>query len=201
LAVLVTSAQEMALGQNDGLWLLDLENPDRAPVQVATIDAFQAALPPWQDQPAVPRGLQWTADGQGLVVAALSSDLRLPLVLVSYLDVADGELMPLNEYSQVADREEFFALPGPGQRPLRYSVPWTVAVSPIANAALLVNDLGGMLTGYQLALPPDSETPPVAAQRESHGHEVWTRSSTAADGKLLVYGLLLETEPIEEREQ
>jgi hypothetical protein len=132
------------------------------------------------------------------VVAALSSDLRLPLVLVSYVNVADGSLTPVNDYSQVADREDFFALPGPGQRPLRYAVPWTAAVAPTANAVLLVNDLGGMLTGYQHALPPDSGTPPIVAQRESHGHEVWTRSSTAADGKMLVYGLLLETEPLEE---
>ncbi|HXF63165.1 MAG TPA: hypothetical protein VNK95_16180, partial [Caldilineaceae bacterium] len=196
LAVLATSAQEMALGQADGLWLLDLETPDAPPRQVAPVDAFQAGLPPWQDQPAVPRGLQWTADGQGLVVAALSNDLRLPLLLVSYVDAASGELTAINDYSDVATRADFFVLPGPGQKPRRYAIPWTAAVAPTANVALLLNDLGGVLTISQAALPGGE--PRIALQRASPGHEVWTRASAAANGAILVYGLLLETEALSE---
>ncbi|RIK36449.1 MAG: hypothetical protein DCC57_22485 [Chloroflexi bacterium] len=194
VAVALTSATEMAQAASDGVWLIDLVDPAAAPRQLVSAGALQAALPRWQDQPAVLRGLQWTPDGQGVVVAALSSDLRLPLLVVAYAEAASGDLTLLTDYSQVASRAAFFEIPGPGQRPLRYSVPWTVAVAPNAAAVLLVNDLGGIVTVSSVPLPPQAQTPQVVYQQTSPGFEVWTRASSAADGKVLVYGLLLETE-------
>jgi hypothetical protein len=192
VAVLVTSAQAMAQGEADGLWLLDLTG-DGEPVRVATAADFQAGLPAWQDQPAVPRGLQWTADGAGLVVVALSDDLRLPLTLVYYVDVAARTLATVAGFEDVGSRADFFTLPGEGQHPLRYSIPWTAAVAPTASAVLLVNDLGGVVTIASVPLPPDGVAPQLVLQVESPGYDVWTRASHALDGKILVDGLLLET--------
>lgn len=194
VAVALTSATEMAQAASDGVWLIDLVDPAAAPRRLVSAAALQAALPRWQDQPAVLRGLQWTPDGQGVVMAALSSDLRLPLLVVAYADAASGDLALLTDYRQVESRAAFFEIPGPGRRPLRYSVPWTVAVAPNAAAVLLVNDLGGIVTVSNMPLPPQAQTPQIVYQQTSPGFEVWTRASSAADGKVLVYGLLLETE-------
>src|SRR5690606_30230617 len=101
----------------------------------------------------------------------------------------------ITDYSGVAARADFFAVPGPGQRPLRYNVPWAVAVAPNAKAVLLVNDLGGIVTVSSSALPPATPTGRVVLQHTSPGFEVWTRASSAADGTVLVYGMLLETAP------
>jgi hypothetical protein len=196
VAVALISATEMAQAALDGVWLIDLLDPGAAPRQIVSAAALQTALPVWQDQPAVVRGLQWTPDGTGLVIAALSSDLRLPLLVVAHVDAASGDLTPITDYSQVASREAFFEIPGPGQRPLRYSVPWTVAVAPNAQAVLLVNDLGGIVTVSSVPLPPHAQRPQIVLQHTSPGFEVWTRASSASDGKVLVYGLLLETEAI-----
>src|SRR5690606_33930719 len=98
LAVAVTSAQEMAQGAADGVWLIDLADLGADPQQLVTAGALQAALPPWQTQPAVLRGVQWTPDGTGLVLAALSNDLRLPLLVVAYVDVASGEVTFITDY-------------------------------------------------------------------------------------------------------
>jgi hypothetical protein len=193
VAVALISATEMAQAASDGVWLIDLVDAETAPRQLVTAAALQAALPRWQDQPAVLRGLQWTPDGRGIVMAALSNDLRLPLLVAAYADVT-GDLTLLTDYSQIASRAAFFELPGPGQRPLRYSVPWTVAVAPNAHAVLFVNDLGGIVTVSSVPLPPQAQTPQVVYQQTSPGFEVWTRASSARDGKILVYGLLLETE-------
>jgi hypothetical protein len=192
LAVAMAPAQEMDLSESQALWLIDLVNDDVEPTQVATSLAWQTALPQWSNQPAVVRGLQWTADGEGIVVAALSSDLRLPLLLAYYVDVAAGEVEPLVDFSDSRDRDAFFRLDTAGHAP-RFDVPWTLALAPNANVLLMVTDMGGVVRILGAPLPPVDAAPQVLHERLSPGYEVWTRSSSGENGTVLVYGLLVES--------
>lgn len=197
LAVVTAPSQEMNLSPSNGLWLIDLADADAAPVQVATSLAWQAALPSWWAQPAVAHGLAWTADSAGIVVAALSNDLRLPLLTAYYVDptvdTAADTATPVVDFSDVPNRAAFFQ-PAPGSpQPRRYDVPWTVALLGNANVLLLVNDLGGIARISSVALPPTGMPPQVLTERLSQEYAVLTRSSRGEGGKVLVYGLLLTT--------
>jgi len=44
-------------------------------------------------------------------------------------------------------------------------------------------------------LPPTGAAPTVAAEHSSPGYEAWTRSSEANNGKVLVYGMLMDLAP------
>lgn len=193
LAVEIAPAQEMDVAQTHSLWLIDLADVEREPRSLATWLDWQVALPQWSNQPAVVRGLQWTADGKGLLVAALSSDLRLPLLLPYYVDVASGEITPVLDFSESVDRSAFFQVdPVSGSAP-RFAVPWTIGLTPNANVALLVTDLGGATSIWGAALPPGDDVPVLLAQYRSPGYEAWTRSSSSVDGKVLIYGLLMQS--------
>jgi hypothetical protein len=195
LAVSVAPAQEMDLSSGHALWLIDLVDVNSEPEQLATALSWQEALPQWSNQPAVARGLQWTADGKGIVVAALSSDLRLPLLLAYYVDAASGEVTPVVDFSDSRDREAFFRLdPTSGHAP-RFDVPWTLALAPNANLLLMVTDLAGGVRILGAPLPPTGSAPSVLREHRSPGYEVWTRSSSGANGAVLVYGLLLRSTP------
>jgi len=195
LAVSVAPAQEMDLSAQHALWLIDLANPEAEPVELATSLAWQTALPQWSSQPAVARGLQWTADGKGIVVAALSSDLRLPLLLVYYVDAATGEVTPITDFSDSVDRASFFRMDPSTFHAPRMDAPWSVALAPNANVVLLVTDLAGGMRVLALPLPPTGEKPMVVAEHLSPGFEAWTRSSSSTDGKMLLYGMLMQLTP------
>jgi hypothetical protein len=151
-------------------------------------------LPQWSNQPAVARGVQWTADGKGLVVAALSSDLRLPLLLAYYVDAESGVVTPIHDFSDSIDREAFFRLDPATGGARRFDVPWTVALLPDANVLVLVTDLAGVVRVWGAPLPPSAGAPTILHEHRSPGYEAWTRSS-AGGGKLLVYGLLMRVTP------
>jgi dipeptidyl aminopeptidase/acylaminoacyl peptidase len=193
LAVVMAAAGEMDVASSQGLWLMDLEDSSVAPRQLASGLHWQTALPHWSSQPAQPRGLQWTQDGRGLVVAALSNDLRLPLLLAYHVDVETGVVTPAVDFSEVEDRDAFFRPAASGAFPPRTYVPWTLALAPNANVLVMATDLGGVVTLYGATLPPSGEMPQPLAQLASPGYEVLTRSSAATNGTLLVYGLLLHT--------
>jgi hypothetical protein len=196
LAVVIVPTQEMDLSSGHALWLIDLLDPTVQPTQVANSLAWQAALPSWSSQPAVARGLQWTEDGEGLALAALSSDLRLPLLLAYYVDIASGDVTPVVDFSNSSDRDSFFRVdPTTGHAP-RFHVPWTVALAPNANVLFLVTDLAGAVQILGASLPPMGEAPVPLYEYRSPGYEAWTRSSNG-DSKTLVYGLVLESEPLE----
>jgi hypothetical protein len=200
LAVAVAPAQEMDLSSSHALWLVDLLDVDADPQQLATALEWQSALPQWSNQPAVVRGLQWSADGNGIVVAALSSDLRLPLLLAYYVDVAGGDVTPVVDFSQSRERDAFFRIdPTSGHSP-RLDVPWTVALAPNANVVLMVTDLGGAVRVLGAPLPPAQVAPTVLHEHRSPGYEAWTRSSAAwfdHGGKVLAYGMVMEVLPLE----
>jgi hypothetical protein len=185
----------MDLSAKHALWLIDLENPQAEPQQLATSLSWQSGLPQWSSQPAVGRGLQWTADGKGIVVAALSSDLRLPLLLPYYVDVASGKVTPIVDFSGSTDRDSFFRMDPTTMKAPRMEVPWTVAMAPNANVLLLITDLAGGMRVLAAPLPPNGNEPIEVGQHRSPGFEAWTRSSGSSDGKLLVYGMLLQLTP------
>jgi hypothetical protein len=194
VAVAIAPAQEMDVTADHALWLIDLTDKAAEPRQLATSLAWQAALPQWSSQPAVLRGLEWSADGKGIVVAALSSDLRLPLLLAYYVDVASGEVTPIVDFSDSRDRDEFFSLDPTTRHAPRLDVPWTVALVPDANVLLMVTDLAGGARILGAPLPPAGRAPMLLHLHRSPGYEVWTRSSGGND-TLLVYGMLLELAP------
>jgi hypothetical protein len=193
LAIVMAAAGEMDVATSQALWLIDLVDPTAAPQRLATALDWQTALPQWTSQPAQARGLQWTADGRGIVVAALSNDLRLPLLLAYYVDVADGAVTPVLNFGGETQRSAFFRPAPSGAPPLRSYVPWTLALAPNANVLVLVTDLGGVVTLYGVPLPPTGMLPQPLDQVVSPGYEVLTRSSGARDGTLLVYGLVVNT--------
>lgn len=193
LVVEIAPAQEMDVADSHALWLIDLANVEAEPRSLATSLDWQVALPQWSNQPAVVRGLQWTADGKGLLVAALSNDLRLPLLLPYYVDVASGEITPVLDFSESVDRAAFFRVDAASGSAPRFAVPWTIGLTPNANVALLVTDLGGATSIWGAALPPAADAPVLLAQYRSPGYEAWTRSSSGADGMVLIYGLLMQS--------
>lgn len=196
LAVAIAPAQEMDLSSSYALWLIDLADVDAEPRRVATALDWQSALPAWSNQPATVRGLQWTSDGIGIVVAALSSDLRLPLLVSYYVDVASGEVTPVVNFSDSRERSAFFR-PDPETNHLpRLDAPWTVALAPNANVLLMVTDLGGVVRVLGAPLPPTGDMPVTLHEHRSPGYEAWTRSS-GGGSKLLVYGLLMESVPLD----
>lgn len=194
LAVALAPAQEMDVASDPALWLIDLTDPEAAPTPLANSLAWQEALPQWSNQPAVVRGLQWSADGRGLIVAALSSDLRLPLLLAYYVDVASGEVTPVVDFSDSRNRDAFFRLDANSGRAPRFDVPWTLALAPDANVLLMVTDLGGSVQVLGAELPPSGDAPLLLHVHRSPGYEVWTRSSGGGD-VLLVYGMVLTLAP------
>jgi hypothetical protein len=44
-------------------------------------------------------------------------------------------------------------------------------------------------------LPPNGQEPMVVSGHISPGFEAWTRSSGSTDGKVLVYGMLMQLTP------
>jgi hypothetical protein len=194
IALSMAPAQEMDVSSSHALWLIDLVDIEAEPRQVATALAWQPGLPRWSNQPAVARGLQWTADGKGIVVAALSSDLRLPLLLAYYVDAGSGEATPVVDFSDSRDRDAFFRLDRATNHAARFDVPWTVALAPNANVLLLITDLGGVVRVLGAPLPPTGAAPVVLHEHRSPGYEAWTRSSAGGD-KLLVYGMVLVLAP------
>lgn len=195
LAVLISPAQEMDLSAKHALWLIDLENPQAEPQQLANSLSWQTGLPQWSTQPAIGRGVQWTEDGKGLVVAALSSDLRLPLLVPYYVDAASGKVTPVVDFSSSTDRDLFFRMDPKTLNMPRMDVPWTLAMAPNANVLLLVTDLAGGMRLLAAPLPPNGQQPMVVSGHRSPGFEAWTRSSGSTDGKVLVYGMLMRLTP------
>jgi hypothetical protein len=173
------------------LWLINLADAEAAPQQLMTADAFQAALPGWQEYPAYPVGLSWTADGQGVVTMAHSEATHSPFTLFYYVDVQSGSVTPVVDFSSLPDPEAYLE-PAPGSDiPFRYFSPWTASMSPQGNKLLMVSDLAGVAGLLTAPLPPDGTLPLVSATTEELVSSTASRSSHSLDRKVLVYGLLL----------
>jgi Tol biopolymer transport system component len=190
LAALLTTVDEFG-GAQTGLWLINLADAAAAPQELMPASAFNAALPAWQQFPAYPTGLAWTADGQGVLTIAQSEDPHYPFTLFYYIDVESGLITPVVDFSGLADPEAYFE-PAPGSDILfRYFSPWTGSMSPQGDKLLMVNDLGGVMSLLTAPLPPTGDLPVVSATTDQSTMSTASRSSRSLDGKVLMYGLLL----------
>jgi hypothetical protein len=174
----------------NGLWLVDLNDLNAAPQQLATAEDFQVALPVSQGLPAVPMGLSWTADSQGIVALAASNDTYSPMLLFYYVNIQDGSMTPVVDFSDVTDVEQLYNETSDAGIPLRYYSPWTGSLSPAGDKVLLFSDLGGVQGLMAAQLPPDGSYPPVVFHSESELSYPGARSSRASDGKVIMYGLM-----------
>jgi hypothetical protein len=174
----------------NGLWLVDLDDTSAEPQQLATAEDFQAALPVSQGLPAVPMGLSWTADGQGIVALAASNDTYSPMLLFYYVDIEDGSMTPVVDFSDVTDVEQLYNETSDAGIPLRYYSPWTGSLSPVGDKVLMLSDLGGEQGLLSAQLPPDGSHPPVVYHDESESSYPGARSSRSSDGKVIMYGLM-----------
>jgi hypothetical protein len=153
--------------------------------------AFNAALPAWQQFPAYPTGLSWTADGQGVLTIAQSEDPHTPFTLFYYVEVESGSITPVVDFSGLPDPEAY-SEPAPGSDIIaRYFSPWTGSMSPQGDKLLMVNDLGGVMSLLTAPLPPTGDLPVVSATTDQSTMSTASRSSRSLDGKVLMYGLLL----------
>lgn len=190
LAALLSAVDEFG-GTQTSLWSINLADAGAAPQELMPSSAFKAALPAWQEYPAYPGGLSWTAGGQGMLVMARSEATHTPFTLFYYIDVASGSIAPVVDFSGLPDSEAYFE-PAPGSDiPFRYFSPWTGSLSPQGNKLLMLNDLAGVMGLLAAPLPPDGALPVVSATTDESTASTASRSSRSQDGKVLVYGLLL----------
>jgi hypothetical protein len=193
MAAHLTSIDELGWTQTS-LWLINLTDAAAAPQQVMDAAAFNAALPAWQEYPAFPKGLAWTSDGQGVVTMAHSETTHTPFTVFYYVDVASGTATPVVDFSDIPDPEAYLE-PAPGSDiPFRYFSPWTASISPEGNKLLMVSDLAGVMGLLTANLPPAGTLPAVSASTDESTMSTASRSSRSADGKVLVYGLVLEVQ-------
>ena len=192
LAVLLSIFSEMG-GTSANLSLIDLKQASAAPQQLMTYENFQSAIPAWSVLPANPRGLSWTADGKGVVVAALANDpnSQSPF-LVFYDAAADGSgYKPVVDFSGLADESAYYAAPEGSSIPWRFYSPWTGSLSPKGDKLLMLNDLTGSMGLFTAPLPPNGALPLVSAAAQQSLSNTLVSSSRSTDGKLLIYGMLL----------
>ncbi len=176
------------------VWTLDLAAADSAPTQILTQTDLGAAVPEWGlSFPATPNGLAWTADSNGLVVLALAntSSPQTPFQVFYYVDAASGTSTPVVDFSQLADYDAYFEMAPGTQVPWRFYSPWTASMAPDGSQLLMVNDLGGVVALLVAPLPPTGDLPSINASADESPMSGSTVSSRAADGKVIMYDLLL----------
>ena len=193
-AVIVRTVLEPKDAPNDGLWLFDLEDAEVEPQHLATVDDFQAAMPPWQEFPATPLALSWTSDSQGVVVLAQSKDLQQEINAFYYVDVESSEMSPVNDFSGVAEHGSYYVSDDPQLLPPMFYSPWTATISPAGDKLLMWNDLTGVSGMFVSMQPPDGSIPGLVHGSDYSTSIIRTRVSTGSDGKVIMYGLLLTVE-------
>jgi hypothetical protein len=193
LVMAVSSFEDVYNYPKNGLWLVDLTDETAPPQLLADMAALQTALPGWQSIPAAPAGVAWTADSAGVVLLAASKDLQLAINLVYYVNVSDGKMTPLMDFSQYKHPDLFYTEMVNGL-PLFMYAPWTTVVSAAGDKLLLYSSASGAgtilaaplpLDGSALSLVYERETPPVLSLE--------TRASVASDGKVVMYEALFTT--------
>jgi hypothetical protein len=194
MAVTLSSVKGAVTTPKDGFWVVDLTDDESEPQQLATLADLQSALPDWQEFPAVPMGLSWTADSAGVVVVAYSYDVHVPFTLFYYFDVNSGDMTPVVDFSEAEDAEAIFNPVESTGLPLRYYSPWTGSLSPANDKLLMFNDLGGAAGLLAAPLPPDGSLPSVVYESSLLSSQIILRSSRGGDDKVIMYGLLFTVE-------
>ncbi|MFZ1768873.1 MAG: hypothetical protein WAU00_06735 [Caldilinea sp.] len=179
-------------GAQANLWVIDLTDDTVAPTPVMSFADYQSAVPNWPGVPAAPVGLSWTADSAGLVTVGFSNlGNSTPFMVFFYVDPAAGSFTPVVDFSGVEDSSAYFATAPDSDLPWRAFSPWTGSLSPSGAKLLMLNDLTGRMGLFTSPLPPTGGLPPVATAANESIASTVTRSSRAANGMMLMYGLLL----------
>lgn len=176
------------------LWLIDISRNAAAPVEAVENSGWSTAVPDWQSWPAAPISLSWTSDSKGVVVLETSPDPHTPFMVFDYIDAATNELTPIVDFSGLADPDAYFDIASESGLPWRVYSPWTATLSPQGDKLLMINDLGGAIGVFSAQLPPDGTLPVLVKSSESTFMSTASRSSRAADGKVLVYGIVATVE-------
>lgn len=173
-----------------GLWVVQIDDADAPPVQLANPVDFQSAVPDWQIYPASPFGLSWTEDSSALVVAAYSYDVHFPFLLFYHFNLQDGAMTPVVDFTQATTSEELYTITDPATNlPLRYFSPWTGSLAPDNQTLLMYNDWGGVAAISESFLPPPPGYPNVIHTNERASMETITRTSRGGD-KVIMLGIL-----------
>lgn len=194
VALLVRSFYDDMYSPANGLWVVDLTDPESVPQQLMTMDDFQTALPQSQYLPATPLGLSFANDGKGVVALAESPEDHAPMVLFYYADLEANTFTPLVDFSDVVDLEQLYNDVSADGLVLRYYSPWTGTVSHDGKSVLMFNDLGGVQGILVTPLPPDGSLPSVLYSSETSYTSTDALSSTSSDDKVLMFGLLISAE-------
>jgi len=195
VAVVVTSEDESETAEDDsnGLWIVDLDDTNAPPRQLATADDFNSANMEWIGTPLTPIGLSWVADGKHVVVLAQNNDPQIPLIVLYYVDVESGEMTPVVDFSNITGNEEYMGQPDDEGIPPRFYSPWTATMSPDNKDILMYQNLANA-AGLMIApLPPNGELPGMLYQSELENSAPTARSSRSQDGKVLIYNVLFNT--------
>ncbi len=191
VAALLSSQSDMGSTQRT---LYNIPLDGSAPVQLLDSAAYNAVIPEWSGYAALPVGVSWTADGNGLLSIAGTTASPTPFVVFFYSPAAGGASTPLVDFSSVTD-PELYSQPLPGSNnsiPARWYSPWTGGLSPKGDKVLMINDLGGTVGLMSAILPPTGDLPAISATAPSVSIFTGSRTSRSTDGKMTLYGLLLQ---------
>lgn len=196
VAVLAFSEDtDTGVSASDGLFLIDLEDESVPPRHLVTAEDFQMALPSWTSAMLTPSGLSWHADSEQLVVLAQFDDGQQPIVVLYDVDIADGALIPVVDFSDVPDIEAYTAQPdGVGVPPRGYS-PWTASMSPENDKLLMYQNIANVAGLMVSPLPPTGDLPGLDYESQIQNTVPTPRSSRSEDGKVLMYNILFNLAP------
>jgi dipeptidyl aminopeptidase/acylaminoacyl peptidase len=177
------------------LFLIDLTDPEAWPNRVLTDIELRAALPTWESAPLIVRGLAWAVDGAGVLVMSKTDeeDNDTPFTLLHYVDAASGTVLPVIDYSDI-EIEDYDGLVESTNLPLRMYATAVPSLAPAGYGVTLANDLGGIGGIMALLLPPDGNLPPLLGSAGGVSETDSIAVSHASDGKVVIYGYLLDPE-------
>ncbi|MEA3334298.1 MAG: hypothetical protein U9R25_00195 [Chloroflexota bacterium] len=193
-ALLVGAMDTLSGSPLNGLWTIDLADPSGGPQQVLTTDQMQVALPPWQEVPARPIALSWSADSSQVVVLAQSQDLKNQINLFYVVEVPDGTAIPVYDFSGVTTREGMFATSQPMELPPLYYSAWTAGLSPAGDKLLMYTDFAAASGILSASLADAGDLPAVVYASDDTTSYVVTRTSRSSDGKVILNGSLYTVE-------
>ena len=196
VAVLAVSVDEdTGADENDGLWIVNVDDATMPPVQLVSSDGFQAANPSWSNAPLVPSGLSWAANGERLVVIAQNQDPQEALVVLYDVDAASGAVSPVVDFSDVPDISAYTAEPADGGVPPRFYSPWTASMSPDNEQLLMYQNIANVAGILVSPLPPTGTLPGMDHESTTEDPVPTVRSSRSRDGKVLIYNILFNLAP------
>jgi len=177
-----------------GIWIMPLDGSE-APRQLVAASAMTAGLIADAQQiprPAIPVGLDWSADGRSLYTLATTINTgTLDAGAVVYqIDAETGALTPLNDFSAYT-RETMYQADDSGHAPAFY-VPRGAVMSPDGTTPLVFHaypqEQQAGLSALRIA--DGALQPELLLTMDDYRPVPAAVSSVARDGKLLLWGYL-----------